>query len=218
MRDIEYYVTKNTKVLYQLIKKELEHGAFQISVDCRIRNEDDLKKASIAHAIKRQAKLLAAREFKQAKIPTLKMIVPNESAMLSGVEVRKGIPIPVFMPDIVEDHEVLTGYVTSGIIEHFRQSKGKEKTDQEKEHDRYLESLLLGVYPEILEIGEMDRFVNLPAAYQEIYLDIVQKYKPENFEIWEKRINEESGKENDNLSGVYPSENESRLPELPGKD
>jgi hypothetical protein len=146
----------------------------------------------------------------------MKMLVPNETGKMGGVDVQAGIPIPVFMPDTVEDHEVLTGYVTSGIIEHFRQRKGKEQTEKDQEYNTYLETLLLGIYPEILEVGEMERFVNLPSAYQEIYLDIVQKYKPENFEIWEKRINEESGKENDNLSGVHPSDNESRLPELSG--
>jgi hypothetical protein len=205
MRDIEFYVTKNTKILYGMIKNELKEGPFQIAVDCRIRNEKDLEKASVHHAIRRRAKSMAASEYKQAQKPAMKMLVPREDGRIAGQEIKKGVPLPCMVPDVVEDHEITVEMIATGIIEYL--------SDGCTENAEYLAHLLVSIYPHILDVDFIDTIIPLDAKYHKVFLDVVQVHKPENFEVWEKKINEadkqQGNGEHDQLSGVHSSEDES---------
>lgn len=207
MRDIDFYVTKNTRILYGMIKNELKEGPFQISVDCRIRNEKDLQKASVHHAIRRQAKLMAAKEFKDAQKPAMKMIVPSEDGRIAGQEIKKGVPLPCMVPDVVEDHEITVEMIATGIIEYL--------SDGCTENAEYLTHLLVSIYPPILDVDFIDTIIPLDAKYHKVFLDVVQVHKPENFEAWEKKINEadkqQGNGEHDRLPGMSTSEDESGL-------
>jgi len=188
MRDYDYFVKKNIKMIYEIVKKEIGENKepFRVSVDCLVRNEKDLKKASTGHAIRRRAKQYAKDEYKKAKITFMSYVSPGEDgARMGGVELKKGIPIPVMINGLTESNEITNSMVTSGIVEYLAMGK--------TENAELYKDLLAELLPEMLDVESINKVILLDDKYQKVFLDMVEKHSPGNFGIWDDAIRKSTG-------------------------
>lgn len=117
MKDLKYYEEKNKAELEKRILEDLKNSPVQITVDCKIEKPEDLEKSSNQFSIRKTWRTLAKAEFEKAKEPTHRFIMINQEGLkLNGVDVEKGIVLPIYAPQILDDSEITTNMLCHGLL------------------------------------------------------------------------------------------------------
>ncbi len=116
MKDLKYFEDKAENQLMESIRKELKSGPVVIAIDCTINKESDLEKSSIKFSLRRVWRTNGKAAFEKAKEPTHRFINPLEVMKINGVPVEKGIVLPIYAPEILEDEEINTNHMRAGLI------------------------------------------------------------------------------------------------------
>ena len=132
MKDLKYYEERNKALLEEQIKLDLKIKPVQISIDCTIETEKDLKTSSVKFAIRRQWRRQAQVDFEKAKRPTHRFLKCAPGTKLNGIPLDDGIILPLFAPEVLEDHELTVQMMREGLILSLQQ-----------EYDSYYQKLLL---------------------------------------------------------------------------
>jgi hypothetical protein len=167
MKDFDSYYKHEERTIKHLIRKHFEKSKepYRLTYDVTIKDSDDLKNKSIQHTIRLVAKKVARKKFSEAKKSKMFMIVPqSDGKMYKRIEIKKGIPVPVFAPEICEMKDITVNMLAVGLLKHL--------TTKTEENRDYYKNLLNELCPGIEK-------ANLDIEYSELQKELIEDKKGE---------------------------------------
>lgn len=167
MKDFDSYYKHEERTIKQLIKKHFEKSEepYLLTYDVAIKHSDDLKKKSIQHTIRMVAKKIARKKYSESKKSKIFMIVPqSDGKMYQRIEIKKGIPIPVYAPEICEMRDITVNMLALGLLKHL--------TTKTEENRDYYKKLLNELCPGIKK-------ARLDIEYSELLKELIEDQKGE---------------------------------------